>query len=420
MPGVSLECDGANLLPSTVLSGIRVLDLSRVLAAPLAAQLLGDLGAEVVKVERPGRGDESRGYGPPFLPAGDDQQAPDAAFYLACNRNKRSITVDLAHSEGQAIIRRLAAESDVVIENFKTGGLARYGLDYAALSAINPRLIYCSITGFGQDGPLARKPGYDGVFQAMSGFMNVSGHPDDAPGGGPMKVGISIVDILTSLYAANAIQAALYERDMRSGKGQHIDLSLLDCGLASLSHFAMNYLVSGEIPERRGNGGFGGVPSQAFQCADGQIFLVAGGDHQFIALCDAIGRPDLPRDPRFSRTSARIENRRALVAELDAVFAGGPAQDWLARLDAAHVPASPVNDIAQALAEPQIRHRRMVREVEHASGPVQLLANPIVFSASPIGDYAAPPLLGQHTDDILSELGLGPDRVAELRAQAVI
>lgn len=407
-------------MPSTVLSGIRVLDLSRVLAAPLAAQMLGDLGAEVVKVERPGRGDESRGYGPPFLEPSPDGGEPDAAFYLACNRNKRSITVDLAHPDGQDIIRKLAARSDVVIENFKTGGLARYGLDHATLSALNPRLVYCSITGYGQTGPMAKKPGYDGVFQAMSGFMNVSGHPDDAPGGGPMKVGISIVDILTSLYAANAIQAALYERDTRTGRGQHIDLSLLDCGLASLSHFAMNYLVSGDIPERRGNGGFGGVPSQAFQCADSQIFLVAGGDHQFRALCDTIDRPDLPRDPRFARTSARIENRRALVAELDAVFCTGPAFAWLARLDAAGIPASPVNDIAQALDEPQILHRGMVRQVEHPSGPIRLLANPIVFSQSPVGDYAPPPLLGEHTDDVLADLGLDAARRAELRALNII
>ena len=420
MPDDGSEEAGRECVPSTVLSGIRILDLSRVLAAPLAAQLLGDLGAEVVKVERPGQGDESRGYGPPFLPTSAEEDPTDAAFFLACNRNKRSITVDLARPEGQAIIRRLAAESDVVIENFKTGGLARYGLDYAALSVTNPRLIYCSITGYGQTGPLASKPGYDGVFQAMSGFMNVSGHPDDVPGGGPMKVGISIVDILTSLYAANAIQAALYERDMRSARGQHIDLSLLDCGLASLSHFAMSYLVSGEIPERRGNGGFGGVPSQAFQCADGQIFLVAGGDGPFRALCGAIGRPDIPLDPRFDSMSRRIENRRALVVELDSVFAGASASDWLARLDAAGVPVSPVNDIAQALAEPQVQHRGMVRQIDHADGPIQILANPIVFSQSPVGDYAPPPLLGQHTDDILSELGFDTAQRAELRARNVI
>lgn len=403
-------------MPSTVLSGVKILDLSRVLAAPLAAQMLGDLGAEVVKVERPIKGDESRGYGPPFLHDMNGDPTPDAAFYLACNRNKRSITVDLAHPEGQAIIRDLAARSDVLIENFKTGGLARYGLDYDSLKAINPRLIYCSITGYGQDGPLAKRPGYDGVFQAMSGFMNVSGHPDDAPGGGPMKVGISIVDILTSLYAANAIQAALYDRDARgSGLGQHIDLSLLDCGLAAMSHFAMNYLISGEIPERRGNGGFGGVPSQAFQCADRQIFLVAGGDHQFRALCLAIDRPDLPADPRFSTTSGRIENRKSLIKALDAVFVGRTAAHWLARLEAADVPASPVNTIEQALQEPQIIHRQMVREIEHPAGPIRILANPIRLSRSPIGDYAPPPQVGQHTDDILAGLGFDEARRTALR-----
>lgn len=407
-------------MPSTVLSGIRVLDLSRVLAAPLAAQLLGDLGAEVVKIERPKRGDESRGYGPPFLHDADGQPTDDAAFFLACNRNKRSVTVDLAKPEGQAIIRRLAAQSDVVIENFKTGGLARYGLDFESLKAVNPRLVYCSVTGYGQTGPMATRPGYDGVFQAMSGFMNVSGHPDDVPGGGPMKVGISIVDILTSLYAANAIQAALYHRDMRSGRGQHIDMSLLDCGLASLSHFAMNYLVSGEIPERRGNGGFGGVPSQAFQCRDRQIFLVAGGDAHFRAMCEAIGRPDLPDNPLFNSTSARIENRRQLVQALDAVFIDRDAREWLDRLEAAGVPASPVNTIAEALEEPQIVHREMVRRLDHPVGPIRILANPIAFSETPVGDYAPPPLLGQHTDEVLNELGVSTHEREALRASGVI
>ena len=408
-------------MPSTVLSGVKVLDLSRVLAAPLAAQLLGDLGADVIKVERPGKGDESRGYGPPFRHDADDTPTTDSAFYLACNRNKRSITVDMGHPDGQEVIRRLAARSDVVIENFKTGGLARYGLDYESLKAVNPRLVYCSITGYGQDGPMAAKPGYDGVFQALSGFMNVSGHPDSEPGGGPMKVGISIIDILTSLYAANAIQAALYERDARgTGEGQYIDLSLLDCGVASLSHFAMSYLVSGEIPERRGNGGFGGVPSQAFQCRDRQIFIVAGAEHQFAALCRAIQRPELPTDPRFASTSKRIENRKALSQVLDTVFARETADHWLALLDANDVPSGPVNTFAEALAEPQIVHRQMQRQVDHATGPLDILANPIRLSRSPIGDYAAPPLLGQHTADILKEIGFDAAQQAHLHAAKAV
>lgn len=407
-------------MPSTVLSGIRVLDLSRVLAAPLAAQLLGDLGADVIKVERPGRGDEARGYGPPFVADADGEPTTDSAFYMACNRNKRSITVDISRPEGQDIVRQLAAQSDVLIENFKTGGLARYGLDYASLSKLNPRLVYCSVTGYGQTGPLASRPGYDGVFQAMSGFMNVSGHPDGVPGGGPMKVGISIIDILTSLYSANAIQAALRQRDMDTGQGQHIDMSLLDCALASLSHFAMNYLVSGDIPERRGNGGFGGVPSQSFRCRDRSIFIVAGGDHQFRALCGVIGRADLLTDPRFATTSARIQNRKALSVVLEAVMAERDANEWLALLEAADVPAAPVNTISEAFDEPQVKHREMLRQVDLPTGPLSILANPIVFSQSPIETYLPPPSLGQHTEEILTGLGFDTAEQNRLRQLGVI
>ena len=402
-------------MPSGALGGVKVLDLSRVLAAPLAAQMLADLGAEVIKVERPGVGDEAREYGPPFLHDSEGAPTRDAAFYFSCNRNKKSITLDLASPDGQAIVRELAAQSDVVLENFKAGSLRKYGLDYASLKAVNPRLIYCSVTGFGQTGPLAPKPGYDGVFQAMCGMMSVSGHPRE-----PMKVGVSMVDILTSLYTANAIQAALYHRDVQGGSGQHIDMALLDCGLAALSHFAMNYLVSGEVPERRGNGGYGGVPSQAFQCADSQVFLVAGNNAQFGRLCHAIGRLDLLEDPRFAETAKRIANRPALIDILDAVFPARPAAEWLAILDQAGVAAGPVNDIAQAMEEPQIRHREMVREVQHPAGvPLKILANPIRFSETPIGDYSAPPTVGQHTDEVLAALGYAPDRRDDLRARGI-
>jgi len=306
-------------MPSNVLAGIKVLDLSRVLAAPLAAQLLADLGAEVIKVERPGVGDEARQYGPPFLSDKDGEPTRDAAFFLSCNRNKKSITVDLSSADGQAIVRKLAAQSDVVIENFKTGSLAKFGLDYDSVRAINPQLIYCSITGFGQTGPMAQKPGYDGIFQAMSGLMSVSGHPDGVPGSGPMKVGISMIDILTSLYAGNAITAALHHRDVHGGSGQHIDLSLLDCGLASLSHYAMNYLVSGVEQQRRGNGGFGGIPSQTFTCTDREIFVVAGNNAHFARLCGAIERPELTEDPRFCNPASRIEHREELLEVLDEI-----------------------------------------------------------------------------------------------------
>jgi crotonobetainyl-CoA:carnitine CoA-transferase CaiB-like acyl-CoA transferase len=408
-------------MPSAALSNVRVLDLSRVLAAPLAAQLLGDLGADVIKVERPGGGDEARDYGPPFLADRNGAPTRDAAFYLSANRNKKSITVDLASPEGQEIVRELARRSDVVIENFKTGALARYGLDYQSLREINPRLIYCSVTGFGHTGPMRHRPGYDGVFQAMSGLMSATGHPDGVPGGGPLKIGISMVDILTSHYAVSAILAALYHRDVHGGDGQHIDLALLDCGLASLSHYAMNYLVSGVLPPRRGNGGFGGVPSQSFRCADGDIFLVAGNDSQFARLCEAIERPEILRDPRFSSTRARIENRDALIALLEGVFLARPARDWLARLDAAEVPASPVNNLEQALAEPQIQHRDMLQTVEHAvAGPIQLLRNPIRLSQTPIGEGAAPPVVGQHTAEILKALGYDDERIARLRETRAI
>ncbi len=408
-------------MPSKALAGVKVLDLSRVLAAPLAAQLLADLGADVIKVERPGAGDESREYGPPFLKDREGNTTRDAAFYLSCNRNKRSVTVNLANPEGQEIVRRLAAQSDVMIENYKTGGLKKYGLDYEGMKAVNPRLIYCSITGFGQTGPLAEKPGYDGVFQAMSGMMSATGHPDGHEGGGPMKIGLSMSDILTSLYADNANQAAHYHRDLHGGPGQHIDLALLDCSVATLSHFAMNYLVSGAVPPRRGNGGYGGVPSQAFNCADHPIFLVAGNTPQFSRLCHAIGRPDLLQDPRFAETACRIENRDALLAELDAVFVTRDAADWLAILDEAGVAAGPVNDLPRALATPQVVHREMVREVEHSvAGPLKILANPIRLSETPIEGYDAPPTVGQHTDAILDSLGYDAGAREKLRAGGVV
>jgi crotonobetainyl-CoA:carnitine CoA-transferase CaiB-like acyl-CoA transferase len=403
------------------LAGVRVLDLSRVLAAPLATQCLGDMGAQVIKVERPGKGDESREYGPPFVKDLDGQPTTDAAFYLSCNRNKQSVTVDLASPDGQQIIRQLAAQSDVVIENFKAGALARYGLDYASLKAVNPELIYCSITGFGQTGPLSHKPGYDGVFQAMSGMMSVSGLPDSVPGGGPMKVGISMVDILTSLYAVNAILAALHHRNSNGGSGQYIDLALLDCGLASLSHFAMNYLVSGEVPQRRGNGGYGGVPSQTFACSDRDIFLVAGNNVQFGRLCDAIERPELAKDPRFANTAGRIQNRDALLAILDEVFATRSADDWLARLDVADVPSSAVNDLPQALANPQIQHREMIQTIQRpGNGDIQILRNPIRFSATPIETYTPPPAVGEQTEAVLKGLGYDAKTLEDLRARRVI
>ena len=381
------------------LSGIKVLDLSRVLAAPLAAQTLADLGADVVKIERPGAGDEGRSYGPPFLKDREGHSTGTAAFFLACNRGKKSVTVDHATAEGQDIIRRLAAQSDVLLENYRVGTLAKYGLDAASLRALNPRLVYCSVTGFGQDGPYAHRPGYDGVFQAMGGVMSASGHADE-----PMKIGISMVDILTAHNATIAILAALRHRDQVSGEGQVIDMALLDCGVAALSHFAMNYLVSGEVPQRRGNGGFGGVPSQAFDCSDGMVFIVAGNDRQFAALCRALDRPAWASDPRFDHPGGRVVHRDALLALLGGRLREVPVAHWLALLDAADVPAGPVNELPQVFSNPQVRHRGLLVSAEHPqAGPLPLLASPLRLSATPVADYAAPPTVGQHTRELLRE-----------------
>ena len=408
-------------MPQKALEGVKILDMSRVLAAPLATQMLADLGADVIKVERPKTGDESRRYGPPFVKDKNGEDTEIAAFYMSCNRNKRSITVDFSLPEGQDVIRRLASECDVFVENFKTGTLNRYDLDYSSLGKLNPKLIYCSITGYGQTGPLAAKPGYDGVFQAMCGMMNVSGHPDDSPGGGPMKVGISMVDILTSLYAANAMQAALYFRDANGGEGQHIDISLLDCGFASLSHFAHSFFASDEIPERRGNGGFGGVPSQAFDCADKQIFLVAGNDSQFRRLCIAIGHEEIAKDERFSSASARIVNRKQLLPVLQDIFITKSCAEWLAALDEAGIPCSRVNNIEEAMSEPQLLHREMVRDLDDpVCGRSKCLANPIRLSKTPLNEYRAPPVLGEDVQETLTALGYSEEEISALRSKGVI
>jgi crotonobetainyl-CoA:carnitine CoA-transferase CaiB-like acyl-CoA transferase len=405
------------------LHGIRVLDVSRILAAPLASQMLGDFGADVVKVERPGVGDDARSYGPPFLRCADGRDSGEAGFYLSCNRNKRSITVDYSTPEGADILRRLASTSDVFIENFRPGVLAKYGLDYQSLRALNRRLIYCSVTGFGQDGPLASRPGYDGIFQAMSGMMSVSGIPDGEPGAGPMKVGVSMVDILTSLYTSSAILAALHHREMHSGKGQYIDVSLLECGVAALSHYAQNYLISGVCQPRRGNGGFGGIPSQAFTCADGaQIFVVASTARQWTSLVKVLGRPELADHPDFAAVSARIENRERVLDILGAIFATNTADYWVSELESADVPVSFVNDMHAVFDNAQIMHRGVRVTAEHPlSGTVDLVRNPVRFSATPIERYAAPPLLGQHTAEVLGErLGLTHQQLAQLAARGVL
>jgi len=406
----------------SALTGVRVLDVSRILAAPLASQLLGDLGADVVKVERPDVGDDARSYGPPFLPS-TDGQAGEAGFYLSCNRNKRSITVDHSKPEGADILRRLASESDVFIENFRPGVLKKYGLDYAALRQDNPRLIYCSVTGFGQDGPFASRPGYDGIFQAMSGMMSVSGVPDGEPGAGPMKVGVSMVDILTSLYSASAILAALHHRETHSGEGQYIDMSLLECGVAALSHYAQNFLVSGECQPRRSTGGFGGIPSQAFACVGGEeIFVVASTANQWTSLVKVLGRPDLADHPDFATVSARIENRDRVLDILNEIFATNPARHWVDELESADVPVSYVNDMQGVFDNPQIVHRRVKTTITHPlAGSIDIVGNPIRLSATPIEEYSAPPLLGEHTAEVLGErLGFTEQELKQLAARGVL
>jgi crotonobetainyl-CoA:carnitine CoA-transferase CaiB-like acyl-CoA transferase len=397
------------------LAGIRVLDLSRILAAPLTSQLLADMGAEVIKVERPGVGDDARQYGPPFFGPPEDEMS---GFYLSANRNKRSITIDHSRPEGAALVTELATRSDVLIENFRSGVLAKYGLDFEALRVYNPRLVYCSVTGFGQSGPYAQRAGYDGVFQAMSGMMSVSGIPDGEPGAGPMKVGVSMVDVLTGLYAASAIVAALHHRDTVSGAGQFIDLALLDCGVAALSHYVQNYLVSGVAAPRRGNGGFGGIPSQAFACADAPIFVVASTPSQWAGLTRALGRPELASDQRFATVSARIANRDAVLAILDEIFAQRDAAYWITRLEAEDVPVSPVNDMDGVFANPQLAHRQIRRTTRADDGrTVDLIANPIRFSETPIDTYTPPPSLGQHTEEILrTVLAKSDDDIRKLQA----
>ena len=402
------------------LEGIRVLDLSRILAAPLAGQMLGDLGADVIKVERPGDGDDARQYGPPFLH--DDRGGGMSAFYLSCNRNKRSVTLDFTTPRGRELLLELVSRSDVLLENFRPGVLAKYGLDHESLRSRFPRLVYCSVTGFGQDGPYQDRPGYDGIFQALSGMMSVSGLPDGVPGAGPMKSGLSLIDILTGLYTSTAVLAALRERD-RSGVGQHLDVSLLDCGLAAISHYAENYLVSGEVPERRGNGGFGGIPSQAFTAADGRLFfIVATTNPQFGRTCRAIGHPDLIKDPRFDSIAARIEHRSELLAVLEDIFRTHEAAHWIDVLTAADVPVAPVNDIRSALDDPQVRSRGMQIEMEHPdAGTVPGLRYPVRMSGTPVETYTAPPVLGEHTAEVLSDvLGVDPAELSRLADDGVI
>ncbi|ALG72469.1 CoA-transferase [Azospirillum thiophilum] len=396
------------------LSHIRVLELSRVLAGPWSAQTLADLGADVIKVERPGAGDDTRAWGPPW--AGDQ-----SAYFLSTNRGKRSITIDFERPEGQELVRQLAAQADVVIENFKVGGLVKYGLDYDSLKAVNPRLVYCSITGFGQTGPYRNRAGYDFMIQGMGGLMSITGQPDSEPGGGPVKVGVAVTDIFTGLYATIGIMGALAHRD-RTGEGQQVDLALLDVQVAVLANQAMNCLVGGTPPQRLGNAHPNIVPYQAFATRDGHIILAVGNDGQFAKFCTVAGRPELARDERYATNPARVANRKELVALLEELIRGRDSHDWLGALEAVGVPCGPINDLAAVFADPQVQARNIRQDLPHPTqGSVPTVASPIRYSATPLVHDTAPPTLGQHTGTVLAEaLGLGEVDIAALRDSGVI
>jgi len=385
------------------LTGLRVLDLSRVLAGPWAGQLLADLGADVIKVERPGAGDDTRSWGPPYLKDQAGRDTGEAAYFLCANRNKRSVAIDIATPEGQALVRRLAAKADVLLENFKVGGLAQYGLDWNSLEALNPRLVYCSITGFGQTGPYAPRAGYDFLIQGMGGLMSVTGRADGEEGAGPQKVGVALTDIMTGLYATIAVQAALAERE-RSGRGQHIDLALLDVQIACLANQASNYLAGGVLPRRMGNAHPNIVPYQDFPTADGDMILAIGNDGQFAKFCAVAGHAEWATDPRFAGNATRVANRAVLIPLLRQATVMRTTHDWVAALEAAGVPCGPINRLDEVFADPQVRARGLRIEMPHPqAGRVPLVANPIRFSASPVSYRHAPPMLGQHTDEVLAQ-----------------
>jgi len=403
------------------LSHIRVLDLSRVLAGPWCGQNLADLGAEVIKIERPGTGDDSRAFGPPWLKDRAGKDTTESAYFLSANRGKKSVTVNLSKPAGQRIVCELARHSDVLIENYKVGDLARYGLGYDDLRTLNPGLIYASVTGFGQTGPYRERPGYDFMVQGMGGVMSVTGERDDLPGGGPQRVGIPIADIMTGMYATIAVCAALAHRS-RTGKGQHLDLALLDTQVAVLANQGMNYLATGEAPGRIGNAHPNIVPYQPFRTKDGDIILACGNDNLFGKFCEAAGCPQLAQDPRFATNAKRVENRAELVPLLAEIFARRATKEWCDALEAAGVPNGPINDIRQVFEEPQVIARGMKITLPHPlAGSVPLVASPMRFSETPLEHRTPPPTLGQHTEEILSGLlGLDDAEIKRLRADGAI
>ena len=403
------------------LSHLRVIDLSRILAGPWAAQTLADLGADVIKVERPGHGDDTRGWGPPFLQGDDGADTNETAYFLCANRGKRSITLDIACEQGQRVVRALVAHADVVIENFKAGDLARYGLDYEALKAIKPDLVYCSITGFGQTGAMRKHAGYDFMIQGLGGLMSLTGDPDGVPGGGPKKVGVPVADLMTGMYATVAILAALARRD-REGGGEYIDMALLDCQVAMLSNQAQNYLISDQIPKRYGNAHPNVVPYQSFATQDGHVILAIGNDGQFRRFCDEAGLASLSSDPRYVTNAGRVRHRDTLIPAMAPMLATRTTVEWCEALGRLAVPCGPINTLDQTFADPQVLHRGMRMTMRHPVGATApLVANPIRFQTHPIEYNHPPPLLGQHTEQVLGEvLGMDEADIRNLRAQVVI
>ncbi len=410
-------------MTQAALDGIKVLDLSRVLAGPWCTQILADLGADVVKIERPGVGDDTRTWGPPFVKDANGNDSDQASYFTACNRNKRSVTIDMATPDGQALLRQMAAQADVVVENFKTGGLRQYGLDQETLRRANPRLIYCSVTGFGHDGPYAERAGYDLMIQAMTGMMSITGRPDGEPGGGPLRVGVALTDIFTGVYASTAILAALQVRQ-RTGEGQHIDMALLDVGMAILANQASAFLNTGKAPARQGNTHPSLAPYQDFPTLDGAMLLAIGNNGQFARFCEAAGQPGWAGDARFATNTLRVKHRGVLIPMMEALTRTRTTADWVALLEDKAVPCGPINDIAQAFDDAQVKARGLAvtlpRDAGDGIAAITGVASPLRLSATPPVLRRAPPALGQHTREVLAEMGIDAARFEALRAAGVV